>query len=395
MLRNQKVTAIIVAGGEGQRFGSSTPKQYFRYNGHSILYKTLMQFLTSDCIDNVVVAINKNYIEQYKEILTTIEVNKEKILPYAIGGIVRQESVYNALEHLDKIEKPDYVMVHDAARPFVSHQLIREIYNEMLANTAVIPAIPVTDLIKIVENSKVTKSLDRNILYNTQTPQGFEYQLVRDLHRKYAGQNYLDDASLCEASNMGVKTIMGERGNIKINFKEDIMTNREIRVGIGFDAHRFDYEPKDKAIIYLGGVEVPHSHALLAHSDGDVLLHALVDAMLGTIGAGDIGQHFPPTDTKWKNARSEIFVKHALDMVKSAQGDITNVDIVVIGEAPKIGPVREKIKHNLMKLLALGEKNVNIKATTTENMGFTGRKEGIAVQALVTASFPPNMNSLV
>jgi 2-C-methyl-D-erythritol 4-phosphate cytidylyltransferase / 2-C-methyl-D-erythritol 2,4-cyclodiphosphate synthase len=378
-----KVIALIVAGGEGARFAASVPKQYV----NNILRDNIKKFLSCQEIDAVQVVIRPQDVELYNKAILDIQ-----ILPACFGESTRSGSVKQgliAIKHL----KPDLVLVHDANRPFLSVNLIQKIIQVLKENPyhGVIPVLSINDTVKHIEDG-ITKTIDRNLLKLVQTPQGFYFDQLFSLYESSLDACYTDESSLMENNNMPMIYIEGESTNIKITYQSDCLSvknMKEVRSGIGFDAHRFcDSKDVSKSQIILGGVKIDFDKKIEAHSDGDVLIHALVDALLGCIGEGDIGLHFPPSDEKWKNANSEIFLLHVKKLLQNKNAVINNIDITVICEKPKISQQRIKIKENLSKMLEISENRVNIKATTTERMGFTGRGEGIAVQAIATILLP-------
>lgn len=363
-----KTIALIVAGGFGKRFESNIPKQYTS----SILRNTILKFTQSSLIDTIQVIIRPQDIELYKKESIGLD-----LLPVAFAGETRALSVQNGLKAI-KTYKPDLVLVHDANRPFVSNKLIENIVNQLQLNPqyGIVPCIAISDTVKRITTSG-TSVIDRENLFSIQTPQGFYYQQLYDVYNS-CNSFSTDESSL----NIPVIYIEGEKENIKITYKEDLPM--KIKSGSGFDAHKFAPEISQENFIILGGITIPFDRKIQAHSDGDVLIHALVDALLGAIGAGDIGMHFPPSDSKWKDADSKIFLESANKMLKDKNGSINNIDITVICESPRLGTYREEIKANLANILNISQELINIKATTTEKMGFTGRGEGIAVQALAT-----------
>lgn len=365
-----KTIAIIVAGGSGSRFGSSIPKQYIS----SILTKTIKQFLKAK-IDAVQVVIRPEDIELYNQATRKIE-----LLPVVFGGETRGASVKNGLQAIEKYN-PELVLVHDANRSSISAELINQVIDNLEDNPGfgVVPSIEVPETVKSIINNKV-EVIDRDNLFLIQTPQGFYFKKLLDAYNK-TDNFFTDESSLMEGN---IIYIPGERKNIKITYQEDLPM--DIRCGSGFDAHKFSSESSENNNIVLGGITIPFARKLEAHSDGDVLIHALVDALLGSIGEGDIGMHFPPSDMKWKNANSVQFLVHAKKLLDNKNGSINNVDITVICEKPRLGIYREQICSNLSDILEISEDRINIKATTTEKMGFTGRGEGIAVQATVVVS---------
>ena len=388
-IKNFRHIALIVAAGSGARIGGDLPKQYHDIAGQSVLARIAKRFLAHPEIDAVAVVIDKAHIDLYQQ-----AIGGQGLLPYIIGGKRRQDSVRLGLAALEQYN-PEFVLIHDAARIFTKDELISELLKEVKNCDGAIPVCSIVDTVKLVDHGIVLKTLPRGKLSSAQTPQVFRYDVIMKAHNELAGQDFTDDASLLEQQGKSVKSVMANSGNFKITTIEDLTLAKlmlekkmKIKVGMGFDAHKFDLTPDDANFLMLGGVQVPHQYKLLAHSDGDVVLHALVDAMFGAIGAGDIGLHFPPSDNRWKNEDSSKFVEFAYELICKAQGVINNVDITVICEAPKISEVREQMQARIAKMLKLAMIDVNIKATTTEKMGFTGRKEGIACQAVVTVVLP-------
>ena len=371
-----KTIAIIVAAGFGERFADSIPKQYTS----SILRQTIEKFLSSNLIDALQVVIRPEDIELYNKHIEGL-----KVLPVAFGGATRGDSVNNGLNAIIDYD-PELVLVHDACRPFLSVTLIDKIINTLQSTPGhgVVPALPINETIKRITPSS-REIVNRDHLFSIQTPQGFYFKPLLNAYQN-TNHFFTDESNLMETHNIPIIYIAGEKKNVKITYKEDYIMDFETRSGSGFDAHKFSSGTSENNSIILGGITIPFNKKLEAHSDGDVLIHALVDAILGSIGAGDIGMHFPPSDQKWKNANSKLFLIHVNELLKQKNGHINNIDITVICEAPRLGAYREQIRTNLAKILDISEDRVNIKATTTEKMGFTGRGEGIAVQAIVTIS---------
>lgn len=381
-----KVAVLIVAAGRGQRVGGKLPKQYISVGGKVILRRAIEAFITAPSVDLIQTVIHENDHELYQKATMGLA-----ILAPADGGNTRQQSVMKGLQALGSYE-PDLVLIHDAARPFVTPEQIENIITKAVQHGAVIPVLPVTDTVKTIEGNRIISTIDRATLAHAQTPQAFRFKLIFMAHRKREGQEMTDDSAVAESCGIQVLTVTGDKGNFKITTGEDIkkaeyMLNRnltDIRSGLGFDVHAF--ETGDHVI--LGGVAIPHDRRLKGHSDADVALHALTDALLGAIGAGDIGSHFPPDDDRWKGAASDIFLKHAAKLLADKGGVIANIDLTIICEAPKITPHCEAIRSNISDILDLETSRVSLKATTTEKLGFTGRREGIAAQAIVTVRLP-------
>ncbi|MBX7145904.1 MAG: bifunctional 2-C-methyl-D-erythritol 4-phosphate cytidylyltransferase/2-C-methyl-D-erythritol 2,4-cyclodiphosphate synthase [Alphaproteobacteria bacterium] len=381
-----KIIALIVAAGTSQRFGTKIPKQYSLLNHKNLLRYSVETMMTHPLIDTVKIVIHPDHQDLYKKAVKGLE-----LPPPILGGHTRQESVFNGLKEIDP-SSCHYVLIHDAARPFIDHQLITDLIEEVQKNKAVIPLIPATDTLKKIEsNGIIDQTLDRNLIGCAQTPQAFEYRIILEAHKKACHLSLTDDASIAEAANIKVYTIPGREENFKVTTLSDfkraeavINHSYEYRTGQGFDVHRF--MPGD--FITLCGVQIPYHQKLEGHSDADVGLHALTDALLATLSAGDIGHHFPPSDPQWKGADSTIFLKHASQLIYEKQGHIIHIDITIIAEAPKVGPHRLTMVNRLADLLQLSTDRISIKATTTEGLGFTGRKEGIAAQAIATVKLP-------
>jgi 2-C-methyl-D-erythritol 4-phosphate cytidylyltransferase/2-C-methyl-D-erythritol 2,4-cyclodiphosphate synthase len=312
------------------------------------------------------------------------------LLPPVAGGATRQESGRLGLESLDALDPHD-VLIHDAARPFASPALVNRVLDALATAEAVVPLLPVIDTLKRIEGGTVTAGPPRQDLGRAQTPQGFRYRAILAAHRAAIGRELTDDAAVAEAAGLNVRWVEGEERNFKVTTADDLRVARLLagrprttRTGLGYDVHAF----AEGRPLILGGIAIPYERGLLGHSDADAVLHALTDSLLGTIGAGDIGQHFPPSDPRWRDADSAVFLAHARALVEAAGGRIEHVDLVVICERPKIGPHRSAMATRIGNLLGLPVGRVGIKATTSEGLGFTGRGEGIAVQSVATVSFP-------
>ncbi|MFC7050729.1 bifunctional 2-C-methyl-D-erythritol 4-phosphate cytidylyltransferase/2-C-methyl-D-erythritol 2,4-cyclodiphosphate synthase [Emcibacter nanhaiensis] len=377
-----KVAAVIVAAGRGQRVGGETPKQYLTLGDKTVLYHTVKKFLNHPQIDRIVVAIHPDDVMLYNKAIGIL-----KLMPPVYGGETRQQSVLCGLEALVS-EAPDIVLIHDAARPLLSEELISRTIETAKTKGSALPALPVADTLKRVENDLVSGTVDRTNLWRAQTPQAFNFTEILEGHRTARGMNLTDDVAVAEFVGLPVAITDGEERNFKITSKEDLEKAElmigtgqfRIRTGQGFDVHAFE---EGDAVI-LGGVKIPHSRKLKGHSDADVALHALTDALLGAIAAGDIGDHFPPSDDKWKGAPSDTFLKEAVRLVEKKGGEISSLDLTIICEAPKIGPHREAMRRTIAEICGLDADLVSVKATTTEKLGFTGRGEGIAAQAIAT-----------
>jgi 2-C-methyl-D-erythritol 4-phosphate cytidylyltransferase/2-C-methyl-D-erythritol 2,4-cyclodiphosphate synthase len=355
-----------------------------------MLARTLSMFVKHDDVGAVQPVIHADDVELYRSSVGNIDV-----LAPVFGGASRQASVRAGLEAL-AASKPDIVLVHDAARPFVSADLVSRAIAAAARSGAAIPALPVTDTVKIVDVAGyVDKTLDRALLRAVQTPQAFAFDTLLAAHRRAAAANrddFTDDAALAEWAGMKVSVFAGEPGNIKITNPEDFARAGasefsqlgDVRTGTGIDVHAFG--PGDHVVI--GGIKIPYSEALTGHSDADVGLHALVDAILGALADGDIGSHFPPSDPQWKGAASDRFFTFAVERVKARGGRIAHLDLTIVCEAPKIGPHRDAMRAEIARLAGLDLDRVAVKATTSERLGFTGRGEGIAAYATATIRLP-------
>lgn len=385
--------ALIVAAGRGSRAGGGVPKQYRDLAGHAVLRHSVAVFAGHPRVDRVRVVIHPDDRRLYDGAVAGIDV-----LPPVPGGATRQDSVRLGLESLAEL-RPDRVLIHDGARPFVDAVLIDRTIEALAAMPGAIPALPVTDTLKRGPglNAPIAATVDRAGLWRAQTPQGFRFDAILAAHRAATGADLPDDAAVAERAGLAVALVLGSEANLKITTEEDLTRAArllgasavEVRTGQGFDTHKFG--PGDA--IMLCGVSVAHTHGLIGHSDADVGLHAVTDALLGAIGAGDIGMHFPPSDGRWRNADSALFVRHAAELVRQAGGRIAHVDVTIIGEAPKVSPHRAAMVARLAEILGVEPGRCSVKATTTEGLGFTGRREGIAAQALATIELPRRSSS--
>jgi len=378
---NNLTAALVVAAGRGHRFGGELPKQYTDLAGKPVLFHTVSALLAHPGVDLVRCVIHPDDRELYEAAVEGLAV-----LEPVLGGAERQDSVRLGLQSLTD-QSVDKVLIHDGARPFVSLAVIDGVLEALEDRPGAIPALAVSDTLKRGEMSLITQTVSRDGLYRAQTPQGFHLDKIIDAHLQVHEGELTDDAQLFESLGISVILTEGSHDNFKITTGEDLMraerliSNRsETRTGSGFDAHRFG----DGDFVTLCGIEIPHEFGLKGHSDADVALHALTDALLGAIGAGDIGQHFPPSDAKWKGASSDRFVAHAADLIHERGGEIINVDVTIICEAPKIGPHRDPMVARVAEILNVDQNRVSVKATTTEGMGFAGRKEGMAAQAIAS-----------
>jgi 2-C-methyl-D-erythritol 4-phosphate cytidylyltransferase/2-C-methyl-D-erythritol 2,4-cyclodiphosphate synthase len=375
-----RIAALIVAAGRGERASGALPKQYRALAGRPLLRRSVEAFAGADLIQ---VVIGADQARDYDTAMAGLD-----CLPPVGGGATRQQSVRNGLEAL-AAHRPDLVLIHDAARPLASSALIARVIAALADADAAIPLLPVADTLKR-ETNGTWATVPRDGLLRAQTPQGFRFDAIAKAHRDFAAHDLTDDMALAELAGLKIAAVPGEDGNMKVTTPEDFATAErllgaggDIRTGMGFDAHRFVSGDH----IWLCGVKLAHDHALEGHSDADAGLHALTDAILGAIGAGDIGEHFPPTDAKWRGATSSLFLEHAVKLARDAGGTLMHCDITLICERPKVAPHREAMRARVAEILKLDIARVSVKATTTEGMGFTGRREGIAAQAVATVRF--------
>ena len=378
--------ALVVAAGRGSRFGAELPKQYAPLGGRPLLRHSLDAFARHPRIDGVTAVIHPDDQAHYEAAANGLDLPAP-----APGGATRQESVLKGLERLEPLA-PEVVLIHDGARPFVGAAVIDRVLDALATSAGAIAALPVTDTLKRGADNHITDTVPRGGLWRAQTPQGFRFAEILAAHRNAAGAELTDDAAVAEHAGLDVALVDGAAENIKVTTPEDLARAErwlagglgETRVGHGFDVHRF--APGDH--VMLCGIKVPHDTGLRGHSDSDVGLHALTDALLGTIGAGDIGSHFPPSDPRWRDADSALFLQHARDLIAERGGQVVNVDLVLICERPKIGPHREAMRARIGDILGIEPARVSVKATTTEGLGFTGRREGIAAQSTATVRLP-------
>lgn len=382
-------TVIIVAGGSGTRFGDSLPKQYHKIHGQPVLRHTVQAFSSHPAVKQIQVVIGEGFEDLYNQAVSGIA----KLLPVVTGGATRQASVYNALAALT-LNTHDIVLIHDAARPCVNATSVDDLLTTLKTHPAATLAMPVNDTLRKSDDNHLGEVVSRDGLYAMQTPQGFHFDMIKSAHDKFKTQNFTDDTSLVSADGVSVSIVTGTRENIKITTPEDLMTATKYlapstplipRTGLGFDVHAFgDAAPT----IRIGGIDIAHTHKLKGHSDADVLLHAITDALYGTISDGDIGSHFPPSNNEYKGKDSAFFLEEAVKAVLAKGGKIVHIDSVIMCEAPKIGPHRDAMQKRVAEIIGIAPSRVSIKATTTEELGFTGRREGIAAQAIVTILLP-------
>ena len=378
--------ALVVAGGRGTRLGADLPKQYLPLGGRSVLRHSIETFLAHPDIDDVQVVIHADDRAHYDAAVAGLS------LPAPVaGGRTRQASVLAGLEGLEA-KNPDHVLIHDAARPFVDSGIIDRALAALTEHSGAIAALPQADSLKRGQYGRITEAVDRTGLWRAQTPQAFRYADILAAHRAAAGAEHTDDAAVAAVAGLEVTLVDGDEDNFKITSPNDVVRAErvlaqrlgDVRVGTGFDVHRF----VDGDYVMLCGVHIPHAAALAGHSDADVGLHAITDALLGAVGAGDIGDHFPPSDPQWRGAPSELFLRHAGQTVAARGGMVAHVDVTLICERPKIGPHRDAMVQRIGEILTLPPTRVSVKATTTERLGFLGRGEGIGAQAVATVRLP-------
>jgi 2-C-methyl-D-erythritol 4-phosphate cytidylyltransferase/2-C-methyl-D-erythritol 2,4-cyclodiphosphate synthase len=390
MTDSPKTAAIIVAAGRGLRAGAGGPKQYRTVGGRSVIARAMEPFCGHPDVFAVQPITNPDDAALFVEAVGELRYHAP-----AAGGATRQASVRAGLEALAS-HAPDIVLIHDAARPFVSSSVIERAIAAAQVTGAAVPVAPVTDTIKVVNDAgHVEATPDRARLRIAQTPQAFRFDVILEAHRRAAREgrdDFTDDAALAEWAGLTVATFEGDPANMKLTTPEDFIREEarlaaslgDIRMGTGYDVHAFG----DGDHLMICGVRVPHSRGFLAHSDGDVGLHALVDAILGALADGDIGSHFPPSDDKWKGAASDKFLKYAVDRVIARGGRIANLEVTLICERPKIGPLRDAMRAKISEISGVALSRVAVKATTSERLGFTGREEGIAATAAATIRLP-------
>ncbi len=389
-----RVSLVIVAAGRGARMGGATPKQYLPCAGRPLICHTIEALLAAQSFDAATVVIHPDDRDLYEAALAELSAwARDALTPPAHGGATRQQSVRNGLE-AQVAARPDIVLIHDGARPFPSRALIQRAIEAGARHGAAAPATALTDTVKQIDpQGRIVASPERAALRAVQTPQAFRFDLILEAHRAAARADLTDDAAVAEAAGHPVFVFDGDPDNAKVTTMRDLREAEtrlgaaatDVRVGQGYDVHAF--APGDA--VWLGGVRIPHVAKLDGHSDADVALHALADAIYGALGDGDIGSHFPPSDDKWRGADSAIFLAAAAARVRSRGGVIAHLDATLICEAPKIGPHREAMRAKIAGIASVTVDRVGVKATTSEGLGFTGRREGIACMAIATLRLPP------
>ncbi|MEP2102376.1 MAG: bifunctional 2-C-methyl-D-erythritol 4-phosphate cytidylyltransferase/2-C-methyl-D-erythritol 2,4-cyclodiphosphate synthase [Parasphingorhabdus sp.] len=380
---NQGNHALIVAAGQGERSGLGLPKQFALVDGQPMVRHSAASFLDYQDISKLWIVIGDGQEEKLAEALAGLPGYE-----VVIGGAARQDSVRNGLSAIAAAGGAKNVLIHDAARPFLSHMMIDSLLSSLERETAAIPVLSTIDTTINIDNGYAADTLDRGRLWRVQTPQAFHFEELVQAHAIWPkNSDASDDAQIFKAAGHQIAVVDGDEKLNKYTTASDFakpsgQNMTQIRTGMGFDVHQLAAGEE----LWLGGLQIDHDKGLAGHSDADVLLHALTDALLGAAGAGDIGDHFPPSDPQWQGAASDKFVEFAASVIKQKGGRINNVDMTVICEAPKIKPRRDAMRQNIAKMLDIPVDQVSVKATTTERLGFTGRGEGIAAQAVATIS---------
>jgi 2-C-methyl-D-erythritol 4-phosphate cytidylyltransferase/2-C-methyl-D-erythritol 2,4-cyclodiphosphate synthase len=385
MRERGRTVGLVVAAGSGSRAGGELPKQYLKLAGKALVAHALEHFRHA-AVDEIRFVIGAGQEDLFRD-----AVGDEALPAPVIGGDTRQRSVRNGLEAIAGDGGAGAVLIHDAARPFLPASVVDRLLAALEAEAGAVPVLPVVDSLARA-NGILADPVPRAGLVRVQTPQAFRFGEILEAHRRWSGgADASDDAQVAQAAGLSIATVEGDRMLEKLTHPEDFR-EAEARLrarliactGSGFDVHAFAAGED----LWLGGILVPHSKGLSGHSDADVVLHALTDALLGAIGAGDIGDHFPPSDPQWRGAASSRFVEHARAMIEARGGRIDHADVTIICEAPKIGPYKQAMRERIACLLRLPASRISIKATTTERLGFTGRSEGIAAQAIATVRIP-------
>lgn len=376
MASRPTTVALIVAAGSGSRAGGMQPKQFRLVRGKPMLWHSYAALAAHPLIDEIYVAIGAG---QEAEAMAALADLKEPILLQ--GGATRRESVYLGLEAIAAAQTVDQVLIHDAARPFLSSQVIDDLLDALSLAPGAVPALPIVD--SLARGTDIlSETVERENLWRIQTPQAFAFQAIYTAHQSWTGAEPTDDARMLMAQGSDVRIVPGTEALNKFTFSSDFAGNNmpSFRSGNGFDVHRLVSD----AELWLCGVQIPHNKGLYGHSDADVAMHALTDAILGAIAKGDIGDHFPPSDPQWRGASSDQFLAHAIKLARADGFELSNADITIICEQPKIGPFRGRMRERLAEIMAVDVDRISVKATTTEMLGFTGRGEGIAAQATAT-----------
>ncbi len=390
-MQDKSIILILLASGVGARLNSLRPKQYLNiYNDRTVIEESICNILQNTRISFILPVINPTHQDFYNDVLSKIS-DKTRLLDFVYGGLQRSDSVKNALNSL-KTMNPDIVLIHDCARPYVPITVVNEVIDNITTGVGVVPVLSVEDALKRINNEDTYKEVNRADLYRIQTPQGFIYNEILSAYNDI-NQSLLDDSSYYSAKGYGIKIVEGSELSRKITYEKDItilqnMMNKnlkEVRIGIGQDVHQFDNNGKN---LILCGVKIPYTRGIKAHSDGDVVLHALVDAILGALSLGDIGDYFPPVLDTWKDKSSTVFLDFCLQKIIEKQGRIVNIDVIILAEEPKISPYKHKMKTFLANYINIDENRINIKATTMEGLGSIGRGEGVFASTVISIEIP-------
>ena len=378
--RMKTITALIVAAGRGTRTASDIPKQYHKIAGKPILYFTIKACLKHNDISQIVCIIHKDDVDLYKE--TISEIKDTRLSPPAFGGDTRSQSVLNGLNEISS----EFVLIHDGARPFLPKDALSRVIEGVQKHDACFLGLPIVDAIWAISDNITLEPVAREKLWRAQTPQAFVTKTIRNAHL-INNNSAIDDVEIARNAGIKVTPILGAEENIKITWPTDfsfarrlIGENMDVRVGNGYDVHAFGMGD----FVILNGIKIIHSQALIGHSDADVAMHAITDAIFGALCEGDIGQWFPPSDYKWKGAPSDIFLRKAVSRCHECGLKINHLDCTIICELPKIAPYTKSMQENLSQITGITINRISIKATTSEQLGFTGRNEGIAAQATAT-----------
>ena len=382
-----KIAALIVAAGKGARAGGAVPKQYQTVAGEAVLARSIRAMLQVEKVDKVTVCIRPEDRDLYDDLAP----DSSRLTPPVDGAGERALTVRAGLEALAK-DPPDIVLIHDAARPFVEAATIEGVIDALETAEGAFAATPVVDSLRAVENGAYARPLPREGVWRAETPQGFRFDAILAAHRASEDPKTTDDAEIARAHGLRVVPVESGGDNFKITTPADFKraeqrlraTMTDIRVGQGYDVHAF--APGDA--VTLCGVDIPHGKRLKGHSDADVAMHALTDAIFGALAEGDIGRWFPPSDPQWKGAASRIFLEKAMERVRARGGALSNADVTIICERPKIGPHAEAMIAELATIMGVAPDRISVKATTSERLGFTGREEGIAAMATATVRLP-------
>jgi len=378
MFEGRRVAAIIAAAGKGERLGSALPKQYLKIGGETVLSRSIRTFEEMDAIDYIFVVAGKDWLQYCRDLIE--DGGFTKVEAVVAGGETRQDSVFNALQKMNSV-KPgvEYVLIHDGARPFISEEVISNVLSEAASSGAAVACVAMKNSVRKVSDDS-SESVDREDYVSVQTPQGFRKSMLIDAYDKAFDDSFYgtDDASIVEHAGGSIAVVDGDYQNIKITTREDLPM--ENRVGTGFDVHRLT---EGRALI-LGGVDIPWEKGLDGHSDADVLVHAVMDALLGAAGLGDIGKLFPDTDPRYEGISSLLLLQEVSEHLEEAFYRVGNVDATIMAQSPRMAPHIDEMRENIAGSLGVDKSRISIKATTTEGLGFTGREEGIACEAVAS-----------